>query len=53
MSFHTSVNSTAFPSRWFAGSDLIRLWWLFAALRCLAAIIVVSRCGPALMRGKF
>ncbi len=52
MLFHTSVNSTAFPFRWFAGAELIALWWLFAALWCLAAIVVVWRCGPTLTRGK-
>lgn len=52
MLFHTSVNSTAFPFGWFAGNELIRLWWLFAALWCLAAIVVVWRNGPTLARGK-
>jgi uncharacterized protein len=50
MLFHSSVNTSAFLFGWFSGEDLVRLWWLFAALWALAAGIVVMRYGPALAR---
>lgn len=50
MLMHTSVNSAAFPFRWFEGGDLLRLWWLFGALWCLAAAFVVLGYGPQLTR---
>jgi len=50
MLFHSSVNVSAVLFGWFSGDDLLRLWWLFAALWVLAACGVVVRYGPALTR---
>jgi uncharacterized protein len=50
MLFHSSVNTSAVLFRWFSGDDLLVLWWLFAALWTLAAVIVVLRYGPMLTR---
>ena len=47
---HSSVNLSAVAFGWFAGADLLRLWWLFGALWALAACVVVVRYGPSLTR---
>jgi len=47
---HSSVNLSAIAFGWFAGADLLRLWWLFGALWALAALVVVVRYGPSLTR---
>ncbi len=53
MLMHSTVNTAAFPFRWFAGDDLLRLWWLFGGLWCLAAASIALRYGPSLLgRGE-
>ncbi len=49
---HTMVNTTAFPFGWFTGGDLIRLWWVWAALWLAVAALVVIANGPALIKAK-
>lgn len=50
MLMHSTVNTAAFPFRWFAGGDQLRLWWLFGALWCLVAVFLALRYGPSLQR---
>ena len=53
MLFHSSVNVSAVAFGWFSGDDLLRLWWLFAALWVLAAALVVLRYGSRLTRRTY
>jgi membrane protease YdiL (CAAX protease family) len=34
----------------FSGQDFVRLWWLYAAVNCVAAVVVVLVMGPNLRR---
>jgi len=40
MLFHSTVNTVGagYIFRMFTGADLVRMWWIFAALWCLAAV---------------
>jgi membrane protease YdiL (CAAX protease family) len=49
---HTSNNTIAFFWGTFAGTDQLRLWWIWAALWVAATAIVVVVNGPALIRTK-
>lgn len=53
MLFHSSVNVSAVAFGWFSDDDLLRLWWLFAALWVLAAALVVLRYGSRLTRRTY
>ena len=46
--FHGSINAIGgqFFFSMFSGADLTRLWWLTAAVYCVAAIVVVVVAGP-------
>ncbi len=49
--YHTSANTMGlylFPT--FVGPDLVRLFWLLAAMNCVVAVIVVLVAGPNLRR---
>lgn len=51
--FHTANNTTAYYVFWaglFSGGDLLRLWWLQAAMWVGAAVIVILLTGPSLSR---
>jgi uncharacterized protein len=51
--YHTVQNAIGgwYLFRLFAGDDLVRLWWLWGGLYCLAAVCVVILTGPTLARG--
>ncbi len=49
---HTMVNTAAFPFGWFTGGDLVRLWWVWAALWLAVAAMVVTANGSALIKAK-
>ena len=52
MLMHASNNTIAVVWQMFAGTDQLRLWWLWCALWVAAAALVVAATGPSLRRRK-
>jgi hypothetical protein len=52
MLYHGAANAAGgfYFFRMFSGPDFVRLWWLLAAVNCVAAVIVVLVTGPNLRR---
>lgn len=52
MLMHATVNSVGagYAFHFFAGDDLLRLWWIYALVWAAAAVLIAWRTGPALAR---
>jgi membrane protease YdiL (CAAX protease family) len=52
MLMHATVNSVGagYAFHFFAGDDLLRLWWIYALVWAAAAVLIAWRASPALTR---
>jgi membrane protease YdiL (CAAX protease family) len=52
MLYHGAANTVGgfYFFQMFSGADFVRLWWLLAAVNCVAAVVVVLVTGPNLRR---